>query len=62
MHGPCHITVFCEESLQRELMDSGSGRKREVMKGVIKHDSKEGRPTKGDGIHMFSHFFDKDLA
>lgn len=38
------------------MMASGSGRKREVMKGVIQHDSKEGRHTKAGGIHMFSHF------
>ncbi len=29
------------------------------MKGVIKHDFKEGGYTKGDGIHMFSLFLTK---
>lgn len=38
------------------MMDSGNGRMREVMKGVIEHYSEDGRHTKADGIHMFSNF------
>lgn len=41
------------------MMDSGNGRMREVMKGVIEHYSEDGRRTKADGIHMFSNFLRK---
>lgn len=44
------------------MTDSGNGRSREVMKGVIKHDSKIGNHTKADGIHMFFKLFEEELA